>query len=352
MQRLGIVGLPNAGKSTLFNTLCDGDSPVAPFPFSTTSTHLGEAKVADERLDLLSALSGSATSTPAIVQFTDIRGLAPGSGGDDGMGGSFLGGVREADALVLVLRAFDDPAVEGVADPLEGLLALEMELSLADSESLERQLAKRRRRAKGEAVPADELERMERALGVLDGGTPIWRSSLTREDRCMLGKCFLLTNKPVVVVVNTDADDPSCGDYSELGAPGAVLGVCAKLEAELMGLPEGERTEFAAELGLGKGALRRLVGAAYDLLGLQTFFTTGPKETRAWPFQAGATAVECAGLIHTDFQRGFIRADCVSWQALLAEGSETAARRNGKIRSEGRTYSVKDGDVMEIRFNV
>lgn len=365
MQHLGIVGLPNAGKSTLFNALTGGNSPVAPFPFSTTSTHRGEAKVADRRLDLLSAFSRSAKTTPAVVRFTDIGALVQGAGAGSALGSDFLGGIREVDALLLVLRTFADPAVEGEDDPTEALHCLELELCAADSESLERQLAKRRRQAKGEALPKGTLECMERALGVLNSATPLWRSRLSAEERRLLASCFLLTDKPVLVVFNTDPDaDPDSGelaaDATDAGELADVpeldgrtsLSVCARLEAELMSLPETERAEYAKELGLGDGALQRIARAAYELLGLQTFFTTGPKETRAWQFPAGATAAECAGLIHTDMQRGFIRAECVDWEVLLAEGSEAAARRSGKIRSEGRNYLPRDGEVIEVRFNV
>ena len=377
MQHLGIVGLPNAGKSTLFNALTGGNSPVAPFPFSTTSTHRGEAKVVDRRLDLLSAFSRSAKTTPAVVRFTDIGALVPGAGAGSALGSDFLGGIREVDALLLVLRTFVDPAVEGEDDPTEALHCLELELCAADSESLERQLAKRRRQAKGETLPKGTLECMEGALSVLNSATPLWRSRLSAEDRRPLASCFLLTDKPVLVVFNTDPDAAEGAelDAGELAAgagevaagadagAGEVmdipelqgrtsLSVCARLEAELMSLPEAERAEYAKELGLGDGALQRIARAAYELLGLQTFFTTGPKETRAWQFPDGATAAECAGLIHTDMQRGFIRAECIDWEALLAEGSEAAARRSGKIRSEGRNYLPRDGEVIEVRFNV
>ena len=382
MQHLGIVGLPNAGKSTLFNALTGGNSPVAPFPFSTTSTHRGEAKVVDRRLDLLSAFSRSAKTTPAVVRFTDIGALVPGAGAGSALGSDFLGGIREVDALLLVLRTFVDPAVEGEDDPTEALHCLELELCAADSESLERQLAKRRRQAKGETLPKGTLECMERALSVLNSATPLWRSRLSAEDRSLLASCFLLTDKPVLVVFNTDPDaaagvdagadlDAAAGagelaagaDLDAAAGAGEVmdipelqgrtsLSVCARLEAELMSLPETERAEYAKELGLGDGALQRIARAAYELLGLQTFFTTGPKETRAWQFPDGATAAECAGLIHTDMQRGFIRAECIDWEALLAEGSEAAARRSGKIRLEGRNYLPRDGEVIEVRFNV
>ena len=358
MQRFGLVGLPNSGKSSLFNALTGGESPVAPYPFATTGTHLGEARVADERLERIAAMSGSATTTPAAVQFSDIGGLAAGGGGRGGTRHRFLGGIREVDALVLVLRAFGGAEVDGVSDPVESLYTLELELSLADLESLERQIDKKRRQAKGDATVGPEVARMERAAATLAGGTPLWRSDLARDERAALAPCFLLTNKPVVAVVNVGEDTPGAGAEAPAGTVGAELGgaetlaVCAQLEAEVAQLPAADRAEMAESLDLGEGALARLVAASYRALGLHTFFTTAPNETRAWPFPGGATADVCAGLIHTDFRRGFIRAETIHWAELLEIGSWSAARAAGRLRAEGRSYVVQDGDVLEIRFNV
>ena len=358
VQRFGLVGLPNSGKSSLFNALTGGDSPVAPYAFTTVGTHLGEAKVADPRLGRISAMSESATTTPASVHFSDVGGLAAGAAGGEGLGNRFLGGIREVDAVVLVLRAFGDEEVDGISDPLESLLTLELELSLADLESLERQVDKKRRQAKGDAGVGPEVERMQRAAAALAAGTPLWRSALPASERELLGPCFLLTNKPVVAVVNVDEQAPAAGVDSAVTEVAAALGeapalaACARLEAEVAELPEIERAEMAESLGLGEGALARLVAASYRTLGLHTFFTTGPKETRAWPFPAGSPADVCAGLIHTDFQRGFIRAETIQWEELLEIGSWPAARAAGRLRAEGRGYVVQDGDVLEIRFNV
>lgn len=358
VQRFGLVGLPNSGKSSLFNALTGGDSPVAPYAFTTVDTHVGEAKVADGRLDLVAATSGSAKVTPATVQFSDIGGLASGAARGEGLGNRFLGGIREVDAVVLVLRAFAGEEVEGVDDPLESLLALELELSLADLESLERQVDRKRRQAKGDAAIGPEVERMQRAAAALAAGTPLWRSALPISERELLGPCFLLTNKPVVAVVNIDEEALAAEvEAAVTGVSSALdgaetLAVCARLEAEVAELPETERAEMAASLGLGEGALARLVAASYRALGLRTFFTTAPKETRAWPFAAGSTADVCAGLVHTDFQRGFIRAETIQWAELLEAGSWSAARAAGRLRAEGRSYRVQDGDVLEIRFNV
>lgn len=358
VQRFGLVGLPNSGKSSLFNALTGGDSPVAPYAFTTVDTHLGEARVADERLDLVAATSGSAKVTPATVQFSDIGGLAAGAARGEGLGNRFLGGIREVDAVVLVLRAFASEEVEGIDDPLESLLTLELELGLADLESLERQADKKRRQAKGDASVGPEVARMERATEVLAGGTPLWRSDLPVAERELLAPCFLLTNKPVVAVVNVDERAAAADTEAAIAGVRAALGgaqtlaVCARLEAEVAELPEAERDEMAESLGLGEGALARLVAASYRALGLRTFFTAAPSETRAWPFAAGSTADVCAGLVHTDFQRGFIRAETIQWADLLEMGSWSAARAAGLLRAEGRSYVVQDGDVLEIRFNV
>ncbi len=358
MQRFGLAGLPNSGKSSLFNALTGGDSPVAPYAFATTGTHLGDAKVADERLGRIARMSESAATTPASVQFTDIGGLAAGAAAGEGLGNRFLGGIREVDAIVLVLRAFRSEEVEGVSDPVESLYTLEMELSLADLESLERQIDKKRRQAKGDATVGPEVARMERAAAALAGGTPLWRSDLPDAERALLAPCFLLTNKPVVAVVNIGEDVSPADAEAAVGVVAAELGgaetlaVCAQLEAEVAQLPAEDRGEMAESLGLGEGALARLVAASYRALGLHTFFTTAPNETRAWPFPAGARADVCAGLIHTDFRRGFIRAETIQWTELLEIGSWSAARSAGRLRAEGRSYVVQDGDVLEIRFNV
>ncbi|MCY3785299.1 MAG: redox-regulated ATPase YchF [bacterium] len=357
MQRFGLLGLPNSGKSSLFNALCGGGSPVAPYPFTTVATRLGEAEVADERLGLIAAASRSAKVTPATVQFSDIGGLAAGAARGEGLGNRFLGGIREVDAVVLVLRAFASEEVEGLDDPLESLLALELELGLADLESLERQMESKRRRAKGDASVGPEVERMQRAAAALAAGVPLWRSGLPVSDRELLAPCFLLTNKPFVAVVNIDEEAPPPDVQAAVAEVAAALGaetiaVCGRLEAEVAELPETERAEMAESLGLGAGAAARLADASYRALGLSTFFTTGGKETRAWPFGAGSTAAVCAGLIHSDMRRGFIRAETIQWEDLLAAGSWPAARAAGRLRAEGRDYVVQDGDVLEIRFNV
>jgi GTP-binding protein YchF len=356
-ERLGIVGLPNAGKSALFNALTGGAAAVASHPFSTTETTVGVAQVPDHRVDALGEMSKSKKVIHATVEFVDIAGLVAGSSTGEGLGNRFLAGIREADALCLVLRAFQDENVVGGTDPLEDLQVLELELVLADAATIDSQLDKRRKAAKLDKSLGAEVAAMEAASAALQEGVPIYRSPLDAEQRAALRPLFLLTNKPVLAVVNLGEDQ--VGDDAvvkpvadELGTAGEVLGVSVQLEAEAAQLPPDERTELLEGLGLGEGALPRVARAAYHLLGRRTFLTTGDKESRAWTFRAGAHAPECAGVIHSDLQRGFIRAEVIHWDELLDLGSWNAAKDAGKLRVEGKDYEVVDGDVLEIRFNV
>jgi hypothetical protein len=358
VERLGIVGLPNAGKSALFNALTGGAAAVAPHPFSTTETNLGIAKVDDHRLTALAEMSKSKKVVPATVELVDIAGLVAGASTGEGLGNRFLAGIREVDAVIFVLRAFEDPNVVGGTDPLDDLHTLELELVLADVSSVEGLLYRRRKTAKGDKEAAAEVPVLEAALDVLNAGTPIYRSSLTAEQRVGLRPSFLLTDKPVLAVVNLGEDQVVEADaivkpvVAELGDAAELLGVSVQLEAEAAQLDASERAELLEGLGLGEGALPRVVRAAYHLLGRRTFLTTGDKESRAWTFRAGAKAPECAGVIHSDLQRGFIRAEVIRWDQLLDLGSWAAAKDAGKLRVEGKDYEVVDGDVLEIRFNV
>jgi GTP-binding protein YchF len=357
-ERLGIVGLPNAGKSALFNALTGGEAVVAAHPFSTTETTMGVAQVPDSRIDRLAEMSKSKKLVHATVELVDIAGLVAGSSTGEGLGNRFLAGIREADALCLVLRAFDDPNVVGGTDPLDDLQVLELELVLADAGTIDSQLDKRRKAAKLDKALAGEVAAMEAASATLQDGVPIYRSSLDADQRAALKSLFLLTNKPVLAVVNLSEDQVGEADAivkpvaDELGNAGEVLGVSVQLEAEAAQLPPEERAELLEGLGLGEGALPRVARGAYHLLGRRTFFTTGDKESRAWTFRAGAKAPECAGVIHSDLQRGFIRAEVIRWDELLELGSWNAAKDVGKLRVEGKDYEVVDGDVLEIRFNV
>lgn len=358
MERLGLVGLPNSGKSSLFNALTGGSALVASHPFSTTDTTIGMAQVADPRLDALAEMSKSRKKIGATVQLVDIAGLVAGAASGEGLGNRFLHGIRESDAIVLVLRAFEDPNVPGDADPLSDLHTLELELVLSDVESAEAQLGKRRKMIKGDPTQVAAVAVLEAAVAELNAGTPLYRSSLTAAQLVELRPMFLLTTKPVLAVVNLGEDQLDDADAltkpvaAELGDAADVLGVSVQLEAEAARLEPADRVELLEGLGLGEGVLPRVVAAAYHLLGRRTFLTTGDKESRAWTFRAGAKAPECAGVIHSDLQRGFIRAEVIRWDELLKLGSWNAAKDVGKLRVEGKEYEVADGDVLEIRFNV
>ena len=319
---------------------------------------MGVAQVADHRLQALSEMSASKKTVPATVELVDIAGLVAGSSTGEGLGNRFLAGIREADAIVLVLRAFEDPNVVGGNDPVDDLGVLELELVLADAATVESQIDKRRKAARADKSLAGEVAALEAAEVALQGGTPIYRSDLDADQRALLKSFFLLTNKPVLAVVNLGEDQVGDVDAivkpvaDELGAMAEVLGVSVQLEAEAAQLPAEERAELLEGLGLGEGALPRVTRAAYHLLGRRTFLTTGDKESRAWTFRAGARAPECAGVIHSDLQRGFIRAEVIRWDELLTLGSWQKAKEAGRLRVEGKDYEVVDGDVLEIRFNV
>ena len=358
MDRFGFVGLPNAGKSSLYNALAGGGALAAPYAFATRDPNVGVAKVVDARLDALAAMSNSRSVVPAAVQFVDIGGLVEGASKGEGLGNRFLANIREVDAVVYVLRAFEDPDVTGSSDPLEHLRVVELELTLADLEAVENQIAKRRKAAKADRSLADEVAALDAAEAVLSEGVPLYRSDLEPDVRARLRPYFLLTNRPVLAVVNVGEDQLDSVEQvvkpveDELAGRAEVLGMCVQLEAEAAQLSLEDRAEMLEALGLGEGALVEFVHGAYHLLGLRTFFTTGEKESRAWTFRAGWKAPQCAGVIHTDFEKGFIRAEVIHWDQLVELGSWSKARDVGKLRVEGKDYEVADGDVMEIRFNV
>lgn len=358
MEKFGFVGLPNAGKSSLYNALAGGGALAAPYAFATKDPNVGVAKVPDHRLDQLAEMSKSKSVIPASVQFVDIGGLVEGASQGEGLGNKFLANIRESDAIVFVLRAFVDDDVPGPSDPLDHLRIVETELALADLETVESQIEKRRKAAKGDKSLLDEVAALEKALVVLSEGDPIYRSDLAADVRELLRPYFLLTNKPVLAIVNVAEDDLEsipekiAPVEQEFSGHGEVIGMCVQLEAEAALLDELERAEMLEGLGLGEGALPKFLHAAYRMLGLRTYFTTGEKETRAWTFRAGSKAPKCAGVIHSDFERGFIRAEVIHWNELLQVGSWSKARDAGILRVEGKEYEPVDGDVMEFRFNV
>jgi GTP-binding protein YchF len=314
--------------------------------------------VPDERLTRLAEMSRSKKVVQATAEFVDIAGLQKGSSHGEGLGNRFLHGIREVDAVCFVLRAFEDDNVPGNPDPLSDLTTLELELVLADAASAESQLERRRKAARADKSLAAEVAALETAVGLLQEATPLYRAGLSAETLTNLQPYFLLTTKKVMAVVNLGEEQVADVEQivkpvaNELGDAGDVLGVSVQLEAEAAALDPEERTELLEGLGLGEGALPRVIRSAYHLLGRRTFLTTGDKESRAWTFRAGAKAPECAGVIHSDLQRGFIRAEVIRWNALLAIGSWAKAKAEGKLRVEGKDYQVLDGDVLEIRFNV
>jgi len=358
MERFGFVGLPNSGKSSLYNALAGGGALAAPYAFATTDPNVGVAKVPDRRLDLLSIMSNTRKTVPASVQFVDIGGLVEGASTGEGLGNQFLAHIREVDTVVFLLRAFVDDDVPGPSDPLECLRVLEIELALADLETVENRVEKRRKAAKQDKSLGPLVEALDAAHALLAEGVPIYRGTLTADQRAVLKEEFLLTNKPVLALVNVGEDDLDripeiiAPVEAELGNRAEVIGMCVQLEAEAAQFTGEERLEMLEALGLGEGGLERFIHAAYQLMGLRTYFTTGEKETRAWTFRAGSKAPQCAGKIHTDFERGFIRAEVIHWDELLEIGSWAKARDVGRLRVEGKDYEVADGDVLEFRFNV
>lgn len=336
----------------MFNALTGAETPVATHPFSTVESVKGIAQLADERLRRLAEMSSSANVVQAGFEIVDIAALVSGSAEGEGLGNRFLGSLRDCDALLFVLRSFENENVPGETDPVNALATLELELVVADLTSVEQRLHKQRRALKGDRSLADEVAALELASTALSDGVPIYRSELSAADRAHLAPVFLLTDKPALFIVNIGEEDLDRADELASSISPDGLAVCVQLEAEAAALDSDGRTELLEGLGLGEGVVPRIARAAYHTLGRRTFFTTGEKESRAWTFRAGARAPECAGVIHSDLQRGFIRAEVIRWDALLDIGSWAKAKELGKLRVEGKDYEVVDGDVLEIRFNV
>ena len=365
-MKLGIVGLPNVGKSTLFNSLTKAGAESANYPFCTIDPNVGVVAVPDERLRLLGDLYQSKKITPAVIEFVDIAGLVKGASKGEGLGNQFLANIRECDAIVHVVRCFEDANVvhvDGSVDPARDIETIDLELIFADLEVLERRMTRVGRSAKNDKEAAAELEMMQRLKAHLeDGKKAITFERKNETEEALLKKYGLLTDKPVIFAANVAEDDaaddgvhnPHVQAVRALAASthSEVFVVCAQIEEEISELDDDEKQMFLEDLGLKESGLDKLIRASYSLLGLMSFLTAGEKETRAWTIQKGTKAPQAAGRIHSDFERGFIRAEVVNYRDLLECGSLGAAREKGIVRLEGKEYVVQDGDVILFRFNV
>jgi GTP-binding protein YchF len=361
--KCGIVGLPNVGKSTLFNALTKAGIAAENYPFCTIEPNVGIVEVPDARLGALAAIAKPAKVVPAVVEFVDIAGLVAGASKGEGLGNQFLANIRETDAIAHVVRCFENPNVVHVAgkvDPIADVETIDTELALADLATVERQIAKVEKpaRAGGDKEAQRLLAVLTKVREVLNEARPARTADLTNEERALVRPYFLLTMKPVLYVANVAehgfAGNPMLDRLRERAtlehAP--VVAISAALEAQIADLDADDKALFLADMGMTEPGLDRVIRAAYELLGLQTYFTAGPKEVRAWTIPFGATAAQAAGVIHTDFERGFIRAEVIAYADYVACKGEQGAKEAGRMRLEGRDYVVRDGDVMHFRFNV
>ncbi|MDD7521663.1 MAG: redox-regulated ATPase YchF [Lachnoclostridium sp.] len=365
-MKLGIVGLPNVGKSTLFNSLTKAGAESANYPFCTIDPNVGVVAVPDERLDVLTKMHNSAKTVPAVIEFVDIAGLVKGASKGEGLGNQFLSNIREVDAIVHVVRCFEDSNivhVDGSINPLRDIETINLELIFSDIEVLERRIAKTSRGAKNDKKLAKEYDFQNKLKEFLEGGNMASSFECADEDEELwMSEYNLLTAKPVIYAANVSEDDladdaadnPMVNDVRELAKKegSQVFVICAQIEQEIAELDDDEKKEFLEDLGLKESGLEKLIKASYELLGLISYLTSGEQETRAWTIKKGTKAPQAAGKIHSDFERGFIRAEVVSYDALHELGSMQAAREKGLVRSEGKEYVMQDGDVVLFRFNV
>ena len=363
--KAGIVGLPNVGKSTLFNAITKQNILAANYPFATIEPNVGTVIVPDARVDYLTSLYNPKRSIPTTFEFTDIAGLVQGASSGEGLGNKFLSHIREVDAIVEVVRCFIDPNithVTGKVDPVSDIEIINIELVLADLEVVNNRLGKVEKKAEStkDKLLMAEVEVLNKCKNNLEANIPLRRISFSEDELKLLKNFNFLTIKPIIYVANVSEDDIAVGDnkyslavkgYAEAEGSGVIV-MCTKLEADLAGLEDEERIEFLESVGIKNSGLDKLIFASYNLLGLKTFFTVGTDEVRAWTFRSGSKAPECAGIIHSDFERGFIRAEVMSYDDLVEYGTELKVKEAGKLRIEGKDYVMQDGDICYFRFNV
>ncbi|MBU3829795.1 MAG: redox-regulated ATPase YchF [Candidatus Limosilactobacillus merdavium] len=360
----GIVGLPNVGKSTLFNAITKAGAEMANYPFATIDPNVGMVEVPDSRLDRINEIIPAKKIVPTTFEFTDIAGIVKGASKGEGLGNKFLENIRQTDAIVHVVRAFDDndiTSVTGKVDPIDDIDTINLELVMADLDAVNKRLAKVQRAAKGRDKDAlAELDVLNKIKPVLEDGKSVRSIDFSDDEKKIVKGLFLLTSKPVLYVANIAEDDmadPDANKYMDeikehVKGDGEVIGVAAAAEEQIAEMDEADKADFLEMEGVKEPGLNRLIRAAYKLLGLETFFTAGGPETRAWTFKKGTKAPQAAGIIHSDFERGFIRAEVMSFDDLDQLGSEAAVKEAGKLRLEGKDYVMQDGDIVEFRFNV